>query len=1111
MARVPASLSCAAWAVLLHGVGAASLHDECTLLANWNACARHAPTQNCVDPDKSISANWQCRCPAPTYGMGAQAPAQECKPLRTYGSTYDECTDCPGSAKGAAEVDYTLFSSPTLDTIPGIDLARCTEQCLAYGEACSALTWRGMQTARSYQNCFVGAACCVLKAQNTRTRKVALKGSLIQYVARDGPCNREARTDPQGLCEQNMQRCHDPTKGTGVTKDWVCRCATDATITAPQALVGKCPGATTVGRMSMATQDECSVANQATCASGGQGGQVCFDPDITTTNDWQCRCVGAGMYGTGYQGQAVCKVLQMYDPAFDECFDCPNEEAGRIEDKALLTGFELDYIPRLTEDECLEQCLANAACAALHWRPMQAAPIKNCYTGASCCFLTSSRGNSITAEINAVVIFITQAVPCHRNLSTDAQGICEFGGQTCNDPTSGTNTTRDWECACGPNTRVQALAPCPSSAPPTPSPPTPAPPTLSPPSPAPPTSAPPSPAPPTPSPPSPAPSTSAPPTPAPPTPSPFGPATLTPPIPTPSVTPATPVPSAETTSAAPNSPSPAVAVPSPPSPSPPQHTPQPTPSPTLNASVPLSRAPVIASSEAVAALLSENKAGAATSALVGVASGAGPVLRLAAVAQRCDPGHFDEAVRYGSMMSPLQLEVSGSRALGAVVGNCVLAAGAGLLGWCVAALGRAVGSRVLPSLFLELDAAGVMLFPSAPLLVFQVLYQGITLGAMDLVVHGPSAWLTVAGLCGLVVCVAVPGVVLMFMTAEAHRGAYIRSDAGTSGGVKKFMLGRGEWVSRRKDWDFANRWSSVLRQFNRECVYYPVVEFAASFALSGLQSLTPEDWTGCGHVKMFACVVFVVLLVLEMTLWPHLHGRNSMFDVMQLGGQAAAMGALAAGYYSGDEGHGGFEVGGRLLMYAFVVILLRCVFDVAAWVWVVVSGRRRRLQREAWAGWLEGMSAGAALVVAPSPHASDGAGPRRGSWTTMASCELTLLCGERSDPARDPFCAKHKERRPDHVFSPASPAEKEAPCPFPAVPAALVQSRRKTSPALTGLSAATLDPALPPRRASTSSSACALSGAPPARTLSSALLRTDLTARVPLPPPRGAHRGSVST
>eukprot|EP01063_Lacrimia_lanifica_P029489 TRINITY_DN4510_c0_g1_i20.p1 TRINITY_DN4510_c0_g1~~TRINITY_DN4510_c0_g1_i20.p1 ORF type:complete len:684 (+),score=158.61 TRINITY_DN4510_c0_g1_i20:1914-3965(+) len=349
-------------------------------------------------------------------------------------------------------------------------------------------------------------------------------------------------------------------------------------------------------------------------------------------------------------------------------------------------------------------------------------------------------------------------------------------------------------------------------------------------------------------------------------------------------------------------------------------------------------------------------ASTASAVAASVAAGAGPAMRLAAVAVPCRPlageggrSEEDAAARYPFMMAPLQLTLLGSRAFGAVAGNIALSVGITVLGYAVSLAAGPVGRLFAASFFNELDAQGLTKFPSAPLMVFQLLYQGTTLAAMDLVLDPPRWELCLVGVAGVAFTFAVPFVVLKAVASGVPRHAFLKADPETTQWWQHFLLGKGEWVSRRARLHWIDRWSSMVRAHAGHASWFAIVEYAASFAISAANSAKVESWAGCGHVKMACAAVSLVLVVVEVTLWPHAHFRNSMFDVMMLGGQCVAMILLAVGYYSADLTHSNFSLGATMLMYCVVVLMVRVALDLLALLWVLVRGRRRRLQKEQFA------------------------------------------------------------------------------------------------------------------------------------------------------------------
>eukprot|EP01059_Diplonema_ambulator_P028652 TRINITY_DN47520_c0_g1_i1.p1 TRINITY_DN47520_c0_g1~~TRINITY_DN47520_c0_g1_i1.p1 ORF type:complete len:405 (+),score=107.33 TRINITY_DN47520_c0_g1_i1:63-1217(+) len=296
-------------------------------------------------------------------------------------------------------------------------------------------------------------------------------------------------------------------------------------------------------------------------------------------------------------------------------------------------------------------------------------------------------------------------------------------------------------------------------------------------------------------------------------------------------------------------------------------------------------------------------------------------------------------------LHPTQMELMGSEMLGLVVGNFAITIGFGVLCFTLVRIAAAGGEKVFPKLFEGLDTQGWMRFPSAPLFVFQVLYQGTSLGCINLIIQPPSAVAFVVGVVGLFVCITVP--IATFLTIVSHvpsKAVYMR-ERGCKG-FRKVFLGSGEWVNKREDCAWVQRWSSVMRTYRQETAWYMFVEFTSSMALSAIAATETDSWDGCGHKKVFTALVFVVMGVMEACVWPHARYRDSSADFVLYGLQASAMLLMGVGYYSKDQEHAGFSISSTLLVATLYILLVRVVIDVCSELYILISGRRNKLQED---------------------------------------------------------------------------------------------------------------------------------------------------------------------
>ena len=145
---------------------------------------------------------------------------------------------------------------------------------------------------------------------------------------------------------------------------------------------------------------------------------------------------------------------------------------------------------------------------------------------------------------------------------------------------------------------------------------------------------------------------------------------------------------------------------------------------------------------------------AATVAVFGAAQGGGAAMRMALVSAPCLYGE-NSAKRFPRALNPVGLTINGSEAAGALAGNTALLVTCALLS--VLLLQAAV--HCFPRFFAGIDTMGFLRLPSAPFLVFQLLFQSLTYAGMNLILHPQNAVEAAMGGVAVVLCIVVSIVV----------------------------------------------------------------------------------------------------------------------------------------------------------------------------------------------------------------------------------------------------------------------------------------------------------------------------------------------------------------
>ncbi|KAJ9455311.1 hypothetical protein DIPPA_33523 [Diplonema papillatum] len=302
---------------------------------------------------------------------------------------------------------------------------------------------------------------------------------------------------------------------------------------------------------------------------------------------------------------------------------------------------------------------------------------------------------------------------------------------------------------------------------------------------------------------------------------------------------------------------------------------------------------------------------------------------------------------------PTGVSVDGSQALGMVHGNFALMAGFSTLCYLVLKFAQVAGERAFPKLFEGLDTQGVMRLPSAPLMVFTFLYQGTTFGAVMLLMEPPHLIGFFAGLLSFVLCAAVPMCVFYRMHRSVPAQAVYLLDDVYKGKIWAFVIGPGEWVSVQRKNHWVNRYASVMRTYRQETVWFSLVEFCSMFALAAVSATRVESVTACGHVKLFSAMIFFVQLGAEVVLLPHEVGRNNALDFVFLSCQTCGLLCTSAGYYAQDVHHWTHRAAAKFFLAAWGTLAVKVLCDLLTELFVLIKGRRGRLQEKAFGLWKE--------------------------------------------------------------------------------------------------------------------------------------------------------------
>eukprot|EP01065_Artemidia_motanka_P020277 TRINITY_DN2429_c0_g1_i5.p1 TRINITY_DN2429_c0_g1~~TRINITY_DN2429_c0_g1_i5.p1 ORF type:complete len:720 (+),score=203.42 TRINITY_DN2429_c0_g1_i5:543-2702(+) len=368
----------------------------------------------------------------------------------------------------------------------------------------------------------------------------------------------------------------------------------------------------------------------------------------------------------------------------------------------------------------------------------------------------------------------------------------------------------------------------------------------------------------------------------------------------------------------------------------------PAPPPTAAPSAAPSVRPIIANAGTIATL--DSTASVATAVAAGPA--AASAARLALVAA-VDCVEWQDSLP--AALHPTRLRVNGNVFSGAVVSNlgiclCTVAASALAVG-----LVRVFGphhsrTRNLTSL----DVQAALRVPAWPAFCFLVLYQGTAVSALRLVVFPDDYPSALLGVCGVAVCATAPMLLHLRLRKDVPLKALYRMDNERLSRAEEFFIGPGEWVSVSEQNHYVARYGKLLRTYRQSCLWQLLLEFASMFCLAVVNVPRTATYRDCMLVRLLSALVFVAQLLCEALNWPHVKARDNVCGFWVLGLQAAALLLTAVGFHMEDPDHWSFVVAGWMLVLAPVVLLGKVAADAASLLYVLKTGRRRRLQEREW-------------------------------------------------------------------------------------------------------------------------------------------------------------------
>eukprot|EP01065_Artemidia_motanka_P045134 TRINITY_DN6563_c0_g1_i1.p1 TRINITY_DN6563_c0_g1~~TRINITY_DN6563_c0_g1_i1.p1 ORF type:complete len:782 (+),score=196.86 TRINITY_DN6563_c0_g1_i1:31-2346(+) len=334
-------------------------------------------------------------------------------------------------------------------------------------------------------------------------------------------------------------------------------------------------------------------------------------------------------------------------------------------------------------------------------------------------------------------------------------------------------------------------------------------------------------------------------------------------------------------------------------------------------------------------------------------------------------------------LHPTGISVQGSMYLGCLVGSVMIICGAAVLSFTALFLLKRVdkdGDGVLSKAEIQatflryvpimrnsesLDISAMARHPNTILVAFLFVYQGAAFSSFRLVLApdgSGGAGMRAIGAISAALLAAAP--VFVFhrvrlgveprMRAEQpgqgpKRRARIR-DWGTAAPpmwLQYVLLSeQGDWVSCHRNPHWINRWQAAVRPYEApHAAHGSAVELTCMWTLSLVTAPVTDSWVACGNVRMAGAVVLALQLVYSLWQRPFRCFRDDVAETVRLALLVASLATLAVEFYK--EGND-TTVAVYMLQVVTLVTMLRCVLQIVAEVFLLLTGYRAKIQADEW-------------------------------------------------------------------------------------------------------------------------------------------------------------------
>ena len=245
----------------------------------------------------------------------------------------------------------------------------------------------------------------------------------------------------------------------------------------------------------------------------------------------------------------------------------------------------------------------------------------------------------------------------------------------------------------------------------------------------------------------------------------------------------------------------------------------------------------------------------------------------------------------------------------------------------------------------HIDLLATIRYPSIPILVWELLFQGTVVASFTLIHENTNIGLTIAGVSVIVLCLFFIISLHKYLKKVVLVDRHIEYKHYDRSAFEKVFSGESSWVSRHNNHnilesspssstvlkpDYLKRFSGVIGRYTRHSFNWPAVELLISLVLAAVPATGKSSRYDCGVMKAVSASLFTLFTLCEILIRPNINKQSNITYAVVNVLQCVGLSCASAGYFQNLDSDDVVVKGGRMaFLIAIIILFFKCFIDVS--------------------------------------------------------------------------------------------------------------------------------------------------------------------------------------